>query len=138
MVDTPRTVSFLLGTSFPTNGVGAIDAQDMRDFVVSSMLVQTTSQAASYTAVLADGWTVVEMNSASAVNFTVPPNASVAFEIGAALQVCQYGAGQVTIVAGAGVTLRTPTGTLTTRAQYSIVGLQQRAANEWIVSGDLT
>lgn len=37
MVDTRRTRAYLLGTSFPDNTVGSISAQDMRDYVVSSM-----------------------------------------------------------------------------------------------------
>lgn len=37
MADTRRTRAYLLGTSFPDNTVGSISAQDMRDYVVSSM-----------------------------------------------------------------------------------------------------
>lgn len=103
----------------------------------ASATFTSTQQAGSYTAALTDGNTVVEMTSASANNFTVPPNASVAFPVGTWLQVLQYGAGQTTIVAGGGVTLRTPS-SLTTRAQYSTVVLRQRAANEWVVMGDLS
>ena len=78
------------------------------------------------------------MNAAGALNFTVPPNSSVAYDIGAVIEVCQIGAGQVTLVAGAGVTLRTPTGTLTTRAQYSTVSIRKRGTDEWVVAGDLS
>ena len=67
----------------------------------------------------------------------MPPNASVAFPVGTVIEIVQYGAGQITIAPGAAVTLRNPS-SLTTRAQYSTIGLRQRAANEWVVSGDLT
>lgn len=100
-------------------------------------LITQTTQTASYTLVLADGGTSIDMNLASALNLTVPPNSSVAFPLGTMIEIAQYGAGQVTIVAGAGVTLRTPS-SLTTRAQYSTVSLRKRATDEWIVSGDLT
>ena len=77
------------------------------------------------------------MNSASAITLTVPTNASVAFPVGEVIQVCQYGVGQVTLSPASGVTLHYAS-SLTTRAQYSVVTLRQRAANEWIVGGDAT
>lgn len=100
-------------------------------------LIPTTTQASSYTVALADNGTLVETTSATSMNVTVPPNSSVAFPLNSVIEICQYGAGQVTLVAGAGVTLRTPA-TLTTRAQYSTVSVRKRATDEWVVSGDLT
>lgn len=94
-------------------------------------------KTASYTAAMVDRGTVVEMNVAGANNFTVPPNSSVAFDVGTVIQVHQYGAGATTIVAGAGVTLRSPS-TLVLRTQYATAVLRKRATDEWIVSGDLT
>jgi hypothetical protein len=99
--------------------------------------VRSSTQTTNYTLALGDGDTVIEMNSASGVTITISPNSSVAFPIGAVIEIFQYGAGEVTIAAGAGVTLRTPS-SLTTRAQYSTVGLRQRATDEWVVSGDMT
>lgn len=117
---------------------GSIVPGSVRTAVSSLAGVANTTQTGSYTTVLTDAGTVIEMNAASSVNFTVPPNSSVAYDVGTILEVYQMGAGQVTLVAGAGVTLRTSTGTLTTRAQYSTVSLRQRATNEWVVSGDLS
>lgn len=104
------------------------------DLIVPAVV---TVQTASYTLVLGDAGTIIEMNVASANNLTVPTNASVAFVVGTVIEICQYGAGQVTIVAAGGVTLDTPA-TLTTRARYSSIGLRKHATNEWIVSGDLS
>lgn len=80
---------------------------------------------------------IIEPNSASGVTITIPPNSSVAIPVGTSLQVCQAGAGQITIAAGSGVTLRTAR-SLTTRAQYSTITIRKRGVNEWILSGDLT
>lgn len=100
---------------------------------------QALVQAANYTLVLNDLGTVIEGTKATAQTVTVPPNSSVAFPIGAVIQVVQYGAGQITLTAGAGVTLTQPTGkALTTRVQFSTVEIRKRATNEWLVSGDLT
>lgn len=100
--------------------------------------VVASTKTTSYTLVLADAGTVIEMNSASATNLTVPPNSSVAFPVGTVIEAGRLGAGSVTLVAGGGVTIRVPTGaSLILRAQYSTVGLRKRAADEWVASGDL-
>lgn len=90
---------------------------------------------ANDTLVLTDDGNIVEPNKATAITETIPPNTDVAFPVGAYVEVMQLGAGQVTIAAGAGVTLRAPNGAKTA-AQYSTLGVRQRAANEWVVTGD--
>lgn len=107
------------------------------DQVAASAVLSATTQVADYTIALADSGTVVEMTSTTGANLTIPPNSSVAFPIGTVLEILQYGSGQVTFVAGSGVVLRTPS-TLTTRAQFSAVALRKRAADEWILGGDLS
>lgn len=116
------------GTSTPRTGSG---------LEAGLLAVVSTTQAANYTLVLGDGGTVVEGTKATAQTVTVPPNSSVAFPIGTVIEVVQYGAGQITLTPGAGVTIRTPS-SLTTRAQYSSVGIRKRATDEWVASGDLT
>jgi hypothetical protein len=44
-------------------------------------------------------------DNASPIALTIPPNSSVAYGIGTQINIMQLGAGQVTITAGAGVTL---------------------------------
>jgi hypothetical protein len=85
----------------------------------------------SYTFVLADAGKTVQSNNGSAVAFTVPPNASVAFEIGAVIEVVNIGAGDVTPTAGAGVTIRN-SGAV---AQYKWCRLRKIATNTWIQMG---
>jgi hypothetical protein len=111
------------------NGDGTI-------FATGAEPVAISAQTASYTLALTDTGKAVEVTSASATNLTVPPNSSVAFPIGAVIEVAQIGAGQVTIVAGAGVTLRTANG-LKLRAQYSTASVRKRATDEWVVAGDV-
>src|SRR5262249_10121285 len=60
-----------------------------------------------YTLVLGDSNTVVETTNSSAVTITVPPNSSVAFPVGIPVYFFQSGSGQITVSAGAGVTIRT-------------------------------
>lgn len=91
----------------------------------------------SYTLVLADAGLVIECNNASAITLTIPPVSSVVWPVGTVIEVWQQGAGQVTITAGSGVTLRSDGSKVKTAAQYATVGLRMRAADEWILSGDL-
>lgn len=95
------------------------------------------SNTVSMTLSLTESGSALELNSATGVTVTVPPNSSVAFPLGTIIDVIQMGAGQITIAAGSGVTLRTAR-SLTTRAQYSTVTLRLRAADEWVLSGDLS
>lgn len=111
--------------------------QTALDAKATFYVVHNTLTSTSYTFVLADASRLTEANSASAQTYTVPPNSSVAFPVGTVLEVVRHGAGSLTIAAGAGVTIRTPS-TLTARVQYSTIALRQRAANEWVASGDLT
>jgi hypothetical protein len=103
--------------------------------------VLPNTQTASYTLALTDLGKSVEMNSASATVLTVPPNSSVAFAIGACIEVCRLGAGSVTITPGVAVTLRNrldPAGTAshTISSQYSSVALRKRATDDWVMVGD--
>jgi hypothetical protein len=100
--------------------------------------VQTAEQTASYTLVLADGGTVVEMNVASANDLTVPPNSSVAFPVGTQITVLQTGAGQTTLVAGSGVTVNSADGNLKITGQWSAATLLKRATDTWVAIGSLS
>jgi len=80
---------------------------------------------------------LIDMNKATAVNLTVPPNANIPFPIRSVILFRQKGAGQVTLVAGDGVTLQSAVG-LKTSAQYSVGGLIKIATDIWVVLGDLT
>jgi hypothetical protein len=88
--------------------------------------------------VLADAGKIVEMNVGSANNLTVPPNSSVAFPVGTQLLVLQTGAGQTTLVAGAGVTINSKDSDLKLSAQWSAASLVKRATDTWVALGDLT
>jgi hypothetical protein len=87
----------------------------------------------SYTLVLADAGKQVTMTNASASTLTVPPNASIAFDIGVRIQVIQLGAGAVTLTAGAGVTISSLATSLT-MAQYQVATLIKIATDIWVAN----
>ena len=99
--------------------------------------VSTNAQTASYTLVLDDKNKIVEMNVASGNNLTVPPNSSVAFPVGSQINILQVGAGQTTVVQGAGVTVNAAPG-LKLRTQWSYATLIKRATNTWVLVGDIS
>lgn len=91
----------------------------------------------NHTLTLSDAGTSQEMTSSSSSTLTVPPNSSVAFPVGTVVNVEQHGAGQVTIAAGSGVTIRSRNG-LKLAGQYAVATLRKVATNTWIAAGDLT
>jgi hypothetical protein len=108
------------------------------DGSITSTISQRVDTSTSYTFVIGDQSNIVACANGSAITATVPPNSDVAFPLGAELAVVQAGAGQVTLTAGAGVTLYAADSEVKTRVIYSMAYLYQSSANNWIVAGDLT
>lgn len=100
-------------------------------------LLGATVVLSSYTLALTDQGKIIETNSVSPMTITIPTNASVAFPIGAVLEVYQYGAGQVVIAPDSGVTLLAAGDRTTLTGQYSSAALRKRGTNEWTLVGDL-
>lgn len=73
-------------------------------------------------------------NSGSAIALTVP--ASI-FTRGEGVFAYQYGAGQLSFVAGVGTTIRTPSG-LNAAAQYATIGVECIGTDEFLAVGNLT
>jgi hypothetical protein len=100
-----------------------------------------TQTGTTYTTVLADNGKLVTQSNASAITTTIPPNSSVDYSVGSQITFAQYGAGQVTIQGGAGVTIVSTGATAATprlRAQYSTCTAIQTSNNNWLVVGDIT
>lgn len=99
--------------------------------------VTANRQTDSYTLVLTDESKVVEMNKATGNTLTVPANSTVAFAVGTIVELFQYGAGQTTIAAAGGVTIRSSGGKLKLTGQYSAASLRKIATDEWCLVGDI-
>ncbi len=92
----------------------------------------------SFTFALTDLGAIVESTKGTAMTGTIPPNSSVAFPLRSRIDLCQFGAGEFSIAAGVGVTLQSAGGNLKLRTQYAGGLLYQRAADDWVLIGDLT
>lgn len=107
------------------------------DAVATAMIAINAQTGTTYTTVLADDGKLVTCDNASAIALTIPPNSSVAYGIGTQINIMQLGAGQVTITAGAGVTLRSDGSKLKTNAQYAVATCCKIATDTWVVVGNL-
>lgn len=95
----------------------------------------------TYTFVLTDSNNeLITADNASAQTYTIPTNASVAFPTGSQINVIQIGAGQVTFVGAAGVTLASTGATSAQpkcRARFSAVTLVKVGSDSWYAIGDI-
>ena len=95
----------------------------------------------TYTTVLADNGKLVTLSNAGAIAVTIPPNSSVAYPVGAQINMAQLGAGQVTVSGGSGVTVVSTGATASApkaRAQYSTLTAVQTSADNWLIMGDIS
>jgi hypothetical protein len=117
---------------------GQILTAVQQNSLATAQIALNAQTGTSYTAVLADDGDLVTCDNAAAISFTIPPNSSVAFGIGTQINIMQLGAGQVTITAGAGVTLRSAGSKLKTNAQYAVATCCKIATDTWVVVGNLS
>ena len=90
----------------------------------------------TYTPVATDAGKLVTLSNAGAITVTLPQDSSLTFAIGKRIDFAVIGAGMATFTAGAGATVNA-TPSAVTRAQYSSVSAIKRAANTWLLVGDL-
>ena len=126
----PTVVSGAVAWATPSGGGGGGGG-------APTAIAGVNNQIANYVLVLGDAGFLVRMNVASANTCTVPPNASVAFPLNTVVTVRQVGAGITTMVAGAGVTINSPS-TLAIARQNGTVQLVQVATDTWDLIGDVT
>ena len=108
------------------------------DAVATAMIAINAQTGTTYTTVLADDGKLITCSNASAIALTIPPNSSVAYGIGTQINIAQLGAGQVTITAGAGVTLNSSGTKLKLKDQYAVATCVKTDTNTWFVVGSLS
>ena len=120
----------------------AVTQVKLADRVVGSAeldnLTLNAQTGTTYTLVLADAHKLVTQSNASAITTTIPPNSSVTFEIGDQVNLLQLGAGQVTVAAGAGVTIRSEGTKLKLKGQYAAATCIKIGSDEWVLVGNLS
>ena len=133
------------GPAGPTGPVGATGPQGPPDGATGATgatgpnktVGKSTQTGTTYTLQLDDAGTVVELNNASPVTVTIDVDSSVDFPIGSIVEIFQLGTGTVTVDAAVGVSLLSPDNLVESRARYSTLCLRKRAADEWVLGGDV-
>ena len=101
-------------------------------------LTPIISKTDSYTlSELTERDSLIEVAKSTATTITIPTDATLNFPIGTSLDILQTSTGQVTIAGAVGVTVNATPG-LKLRTTWSSATLFKRAANTWVVYGDLT
>ena len=144
---TDTEVSVALGSDLILGSVDGtekfhIDDTGEANFVgnVISHIAINAQIGLTYTLVLTDDGKLVTMDNGSANELTIPTNASVAFPVGTQILVEQEGAGTTTIVAVGSPpvpTINSAGGLLDCATQYSTLTLIKKAADIWLLTGDL-
>jgi hypothetical protein len=139
----------VVAAGIATDAVTTVKIQDnavtqakLADRVIGSAeydnLTLNAQTGTTYTLVLTDAHKFVTLSNASAITLTVPPNSSVAFETGDQVNLMQLGAGQVTIAAGSGVTIRSEGSKLKMKGQYAVATLLKIDTDTWVAIGNLS
>lgn len=130
----------VIGSLRPTVGVVFTDGTQTKEGVPSrTTIVQATGAYNLSTGGLSlrDSLIEVDHTGGSAVNVTIPADSTTNYPIGTSIDVVRTNTGAVTIAGAGGVTVNATPG-LNLRARWSSVTLFKRAANTWLVMGDLS
>ncbi len=121
-------------------GDGQILVSDASGQVTWQDSVPTTVRSSALTTtniILADKNGVVITTAATATDVRIPTNAGAAFPIGTKITIIQEGAGTVTVVGTAGVTLQSSQGHDRLSHQYSVATVVKTATDTWYLYGEI-
>lgn len=135
-------------TGTPTDGTATVTLTETKASAVGSpkdtevsvvvLAAPNVDDGVDYTFVAGDVNRVVPRSNAGAQTATIPPNSAVSFPVDTILTVEQSGAGELTIVAGDGVTLNVlPALSLVSAGRYAVIQARKTAVNTWTVFGAL-
>lgn len=134
MATYPLSEAYADGDVLSAANVNSI-TEGVNDLAIAVANAQTGT---TYTLVLSDLAKLVTLSNASAITLTVPPESSVNFPTGTQILFYQGDAGQVTITAGSGVTIRSEGSKLKISGQYGVAGILKIASDEWVAFGNLS
>jgi len=119
------------------SGIAFTDGTQTKEGVPSrTPIIQKTAAYTLGALTERDSLIEVSHTGGSAVSVTIPADSTLNFPIGTSIDVLQTNTGSVAIAGAGGVTVNATPG-LTLRTQWSSATLLKRAANTWVVYGDL-
>ena len=121
--------------------VGTLSALTVTGVVTAGSVVAplaiNAQTGTTYTFVAADAGKMVTSSNGSAQTFTVPPNSSVAFDVGTQIIVQNIGSANCTLAQGSGVTIQSKDSNKEIDGQYAAATLIKTATNVWSLIGSL-
>jgi hypothetical protein len=124
-------------TVTPSSGVVFSDGTQTKEGVPSRKTISQKTD--SYTlSSLTERDSMIEISKSSAVTLTVPADATVDYPVGTSINILQTGSGQITVAPASGAVTINATPGLKLRAQWSSATLLKRAANTWVLLGDIS
>lgn len=126
---TPEALAWLQSIESSSNATSG-------DLALYSKILRTVNPqtGTSYTLASTDSGNLVTLNNGSAITLTVPSG----LDVGCQIDLAQIGAGQVSVVAGAGVTIVSEDSKLKLAKQGSAATLVQYASNTFLLTGSLS
>jgi len=121
----------------PTFTSGDVFTAVNANILATSIVAINTQSGTAVTAALTDVGKLISFTSGTAVAFTIPANATVAFSVGDQINIFQAGTATVTITPAATVTIRSSGAKLKTNDQFSVATCLKIDTNEWIAVGNL-
>jgi hypothetical protein len=112
------------------------DTVTLYDYTYAKLMTEN-AQTTSYTLIRTDDVKFITMDAATATTITIPPYSSVTFPMGTKITIININTGDVSMVAGSGVNIRSLGGALKMSGQYAKVELLKINTNTWLLSGNI-
>ena len=122
-------------TELGTDPAGAYATVAARITAIEAQSINAQT-GTTYTVALSDVGKIVTLSNTGAITVTLPQDSSVAVPVGGRVDFVVISTGMATFAQDAGSTVN-GTPSLATRAQWSAATAIKRAANTWVVVGDL-
>ena len=126
--DASGTVALLASPTF----TGTVNAA-----ALVAPLAKTAQTGTTYTFLAEDSGKLVTSSNGSAQTFTVPPNSSVAFDVGTQIIVQNIGSANCTLAQGSGVTINSKDSAKEIDGQWAAATLIKTATDVWTLIGSL-
>lgn len=121
--------------------VGTLSALTVSGAVTAGSLVApiaiNAQTGTTYTFVAADAGKLVTSSNGSAQTITIPPNSSVAFDIGTQIMVQNIGSANATLAQGSGVTIQSKDSAKEIDGQFAAATCIKTATDTWTLIGAL-
>ena len=121
--------------------VGTLTSVDVTGAITGGSVVApiafNAQTGTTYTFIAGDAGKMVTSSNGSAQTFTVPPNSSVAFDVGTQIIVQNIGSANCTLAQGSGVTITSVDSNKEIDGQYASACLIKTATDAWTLIGKL-